>query len=110
MRGHRGNVLDLRVGVHDKAMVDVDDLFAEDGGRAFEGEVVQRGRDGPFERVLLRHHAELAFAAIDAVEHFVERGALEQVRLVDAEAGCKRARGFVGVGSGRAEVGEYGFG
>ena len=47
---------------------------------------------------------------IDAVEHFVERGALEQVRLVDAEAGCERARGFVGVGSGRAEVGEYGFG
>ena len=61
-------------------------------------------------RVLLRHHAELAFAAIDAVEHFVERGALEQVWLVDAEAGCERARGFVGVGSGRAEVGEYGFG
>ena len=54
--------------------------------------------------------SELAFAAIDAVEHFVERGALEQVWLVDAEAGCERARGFVGVGSGRAEVGEYGFG
>ena len=68
----------------------------------FEGEVVQRGRDGPFERVLLRHHAELTFAAIDAVEHFVERGALEQVRLVDARRAANARRGFVGVGSGRA--------
>lgn len=102
--------IDLRVGVHDEAMMDVDDLFAEDGGRALEREVVERGRDGPFEGVLLRHHAELAFTAVDAVEHLIERGAFEQVRVVDAEPGRERARGFVGVGAGRAEVGEYGFG
>ena len=110
VRGHRGHVLELRVGMHHKAVVDVQHVLAEYVGRAFEREVVERGRDRAFERVLFGNDAELGFAAVHAIEHLVERGALEQLGFVDAEPLRKRSRRFVGIGTGGAEVCDDGVG
>ena len=110
VRGHAGHVLQLRVGVQHEAVVDVEHVLAQDGGLALEREVVERGRDRPLERVLLRHHAELAFAAVHGVEHLVERRAFEKRGLVDAQPRGEGAGGLVGIGAGGAEVGEHGCG
>ena len=73
MRGHGGDVFDLGVGMRHQAMVDVHDLFAQDDGGAFKREIVQGRRYGAFQRVFLGDDAVLAFAAVDAIEHLVER-------------------------------------
>ena len=86
MGRHGGDVLEIGVGVHDEAVVDVDNFFPQDNGGAFQRETVERGGNRPLDGVLLRDDTELAAAAVDAIEDLVEGGALDKVGALDAEA------------------------
>ena len=84
MRRHGGDVLELGVGVHDEAVVDIDDFFPQDNGGAFQRETVECGGNRPLDGVLLRDNTELAAAAVDAIEDLVEGGALDKVGALEA--------------------------
>lgn len=57
MRRHGGDILELGVGVHDEAVVDIDDFFPQDNGGAFQRETVECGGNRPLDGVLLlRQH------------------------------------------------------
>ena len=108
MGSHAGDVFQARIGVAHQAMVDVHNLFAQNDSRAFESEVVERGSHRSFKRVFFRHHAVFALAAVNAVEHLVERRALNVFRVLKPQTRSERPRGFVGIGSHRPQEGECG--
>ena len=103
MRRHGGDVLELGVGVHDEAVVDIDDFFPQDNRGAFQRETVECGGNRPLDGVLLRDNTELAAAAVDAIEDLVEGGALDKVGALDAEALREGERRLVRVRAGWAE-------
>ena len=96
------NVGPRGLGVHRQTMTHVNHLLGQDNRVGAEGEVVERRRDGAFQRILLADDAEAHRPIVDAIEDLVERGALHQNGVVDAETGGETQSRFVAVGSGRS--------
>ena len=81
MRHDGANVGLLHAGLRDKAMVDVHNVHAEYLRRRIEREVVERGRNGAFERVFGGDHAVGGLSTIDELEHLGERCAWHELSI-----------------------------
>ena len=104
MRHDGGDTLALCLGVRYEAVMDVEHVHAEYLGRRVEREVVERGRDRPFQRVFGRHDAIGALAAVNVLEHLSERHAWHQLRVRYAELAHEHERRLVAVRSRRAQI------
>ena len=98
------------VGVHDQAVVDVKHVLAQDGGAGAEREVVKRGGHRALKRVFRGNNAVLGSAAVHAIEHLGKRRALDKLGVLDAKPMRERARRFVMIRAGWAQIGERGSG
>ena len=103
MGGDPANVGSSGLGMHRQTMAHIDHLLGQDNRVGAEGEVVERRRDGAFQRILLADDAEAHRPIVDAIEDLVERSALHQIGVVDAETGGETQSRFVAVRSGRTQ-------
>lgn len=102
MGGDPANVGSSGLGMHRQTMAHIDHLLGQDNRVGAEGEVVERRRDGAFQRILLADDAEAHRPIVDAIEDLVERSALHRSGSSMPRRRAKRQSRFVAVGSGRS--------
>ena len=90
-------VVCLRIGMHEQAVVDIDDFLAEDDFLGACGEGIEGARDRPLDGVLESNDSVFRAHFIYCVKNPRERRAGKQNRIIDSHAYGKAAGCFVAV-------------